>query len=130
MGSYDGAETCELVVCYMLSLLQPKFGNSVGLYRDDGLGISTGTPKETEEMKKEICKIFKENELRVSIEANRKIVDFLDVTLNLSTGQYIPYMKPNNTLRYVHVKSNHPPSILKNIPIGWGKQASIRDIFH
>ena len=124
MGSYDGAETCELVVCYMLSLLQPKFGNSVGLYRDDGLGISTGTPKETEEMKKEICKIFKENELRVSIEANRKIVDFLDVTLNLSTGQYIPYMKPNNTLRYVHVKSNHPPSILKNIPIGVNKRLS------
>ena len=25
-------------------------------------------------------------------------------------------MKPNNTPLYVHIQSNHPPSILKNIP--------------
>ncbi len=39
MGSLDGAEGCELVVCYMLSLLQQTYGKSIGLYRDDGLGI-------------------------------------------------------------------------------------------
>ena len=33
MGSFDGAESCELVVCYMLSLLQPKYDKSIGLYR-------------------------------------------------------------------------------------------------
>ena len=36
MGSFDGAESCELVLCYMLSLLQSKYGNCIGLYRDDG----------------------------------------------------------------------------------------------
>mgnify|MGYP002803426425 CR=1 FL=1 len=44
MGSLDSAETCEPVVCYMLPLLQQRYGNSFGLYRDDGLGTSTLGP--------------------------------------------------------------------------------------
>jgi hypothetical protein len=40
MGSYDGAEICELVGLFILSKLEAKFGkNQVGLYRDDGLAI-------------------------------------------------------------------------------------------
>ena len=27
-----------------------------------------------------------------------------------------PYMKPNNKIQYINKDSNHPPSILKNIP--------------
>ena len=37
MGFFDGAETCELVGCYLLSLLAEKYGHNIGLYRDDGL---------------------------------------------------------------------------------------------
>ena len=48
MGSYDGAETCELIGAYMLSLTAPKFKNEVGLYRNDGLAICKATPKEIE----------------------------------------------------------------------------------
>ena len=43
-------------------------------------------------------------------------VNFLDFTLDLNTGMYKPYMKPNNTILYVNKDSNHPPSITKNIP--------------
>ena len=32
MGSFDGAETCELVGCYLLSLLTKKYGQNIGLY--------------------------------------------------------------------------------------------------
>ncbi|XP_041361021.1 LOW QUALITY PROTEIN: uncharacterized protein LOC121377181 [Gigantopelta aegis] len=40
MGSYDGAETCELIGTYMLSLIASKFKDEIGLYRDDGgLGV-------------------------------------------------------------------------------------------
>ena len=124
MGSFDGAESCELVVCYMLSLLQSKYGNCIGLYRDDGLGIYTGTPREAEKMKKNICKIFHDNDLRVTIEVNKKVVNFLDVTLDLNSGQHMPYMKPNNTLKYVNTKSNHPPAVIKNIPEGINKRLS------
>ncbi|KAL5014501.1 hypothetical protein ScPMuIL_008771, partial [Solemya velum] len=34
--------------------------------------------------------------LKITIEANKKIVNFLDVTLNLNNGKYSPYNKPNN----------------------------------
>ena len=39
MGSYDGAETCELVGCYLLSQLKEIPGIDIGLYRDNGLAI-------------------------------------------------------------------------------------------
>ena len=40
----------------------------------------------------------------------------MDITLDLSRDLYKPYMKPNNQLLYVNRNSNHPPSILQNIP--------------
>ena len=42
--------------------------------------------------------------------------NFLYITLDLNSGFYKPYMKPNNTPVYINRKSNHPPSIIKNIP--------------
>ena len=39
MGSYDGAETCELVGSYLLSQLNKIPGVEIGLYRDDGLAV-------------------------------------------------------------------------------------------
>ena len=38
MGSYNGAETCELIGAYMLSLLAPKLKHEVGLY------VTTASP--------------------------------------------------------------------------------------
>lgn len=116
MGSYDGAETCELVGAYLLTLLSPILENKVGLYRDDGLAVCNATAYQVERLKKQISRIFSEEGLKVAIEANKKVVDFLDITLNLSDGTYQPFMKPNNHLLYVNRHSNHPPSVLKNIP--------------
>ena len=40
MGSYTGAEMCELVGLFILNHLGKKFGKkNIGLYRDDGLAI-------------------------------------------------------------------------------------------
>ena len=40
MGSYSGAEVCELVRFYLLGKLTPLIGTkNVGLYRDDGLAV-------------------------------------------------------------------------------------------
>ena len=69
-----------------------------------------------EKTKQEVSKVFKSHGLKITIEANKKIVNFLDVTFDLSSGNYKPYMKPNNKLLYVHRLSNHPPALLKNIP--------------
>ena len=51
MGSYNRAETCELIGVYMLSLIAPKFKDEVGLYRDDGIAICNATPREIEKTK-------------------------------------------------------------------------------
>jgi hypothetical protein len=43
VGSYDGAEICDLVGLYMLNVLINEFGKErVGLYRDDALVLIKG----------------------------------------------------------------------------------------
>ena len=124
MGSFDGAETCELVGCYLLSCLTKKYGNSIGLYRDDGLAAFNSNPQQIERIKKGFCQIFRENDLKITVEANITKVNFLDVTLDLQSGKHYPYTKEGNIPLYVHKKSNHPPSILKNIPESINKRLS------
>ena len=124
MGSYDGAESCELVGAYILHQLNNRYKNMFGLYRDDGLGITDRKPHEVEAIKKDICSIFNQNGLRITIQANKKIVNFLDVTLDLHNGEHRIYNKPNNIPQYVNSKSNHPPVILKNIPVSINKRLS------
>ena len=47
---------------------------------------------------------------------NKKVVNFLDVKLNLRTNTFCPYRKPNDTTKYINVKSNHPPTVIKGVP--------------
>ena len=58
MGSYDGAEICDLVGLYMLSKLQNIEGIDAGVYKDDGLAVSRLNPQQTEAVKKRLCEIF------------------------------------------------------------------------
>ena len=53
-----------------------------------------------------------------------KIVNYLDATLNLNDGSYRPYKKPNEETNYIHVNSDHPPSILKQLPKSIEKRLS------
>ena len=119
MGSYDGAEICELVGLYILHKLGEKYGKErIGLYRDDGLACFKNTSgPEVERIRKAFIKLFKnEFSLNIVSDANIKVVNFLDLTLNLSTGKYEPYNKPDKKPLYINVKSNHPPNIIKNLP--------------
>ena len=68
-----------------------------------------------EQTKKTICRVFAQYNLKITIETN-KTINFLDVTFDLTLGTYKPYSKPNTTHLYVNKQSNHPPSILENIP--------------
>ena len=116
MGSFDGAETCELVGTYLLSKLSPQYRTKLGLYRDDGLGAFDESPRKIEIIKKLICRIFADHNLKHTIEANKKCVNFPDVTLDMRTETFKLYSKPGNTIQYVNSRSNHPPSILRSIP--------------
>ena len=80
--------------------------------------------QEIEKIKKELCKIFRMNDLKITVEANTTMVNFLDVTLDLRSGKHYPFTKEGNIPLYVHKNSNHPPSILRNIPESINKRLS------
>ena len=100
MGSFDGAEICELVGLYIQSKLEkilPKL--NFGLYRDDGLALLRNlNGQETEKVRKNIIRVFKDIAFSLEIETNLKEVDFLDVSLNLRNRTHRPYKKPNDRL--------------------------------
>ena len=123
MGSYDGAETCDLVRLFLLSELR-QIEPNLGLFRDDGLGLSKLTPRQLDIMKKKICAFFSKHKLDITIDVNKKVVNLLDITLNLNNETYKPFTKPNSTPAYVHRLSNHPPNVTKNIPAAVNKRLS------
>ena len=70
-----------------------------------------------ERIRKAFTKLFKnEFSLNIVSDSNLKVVNFLDLTLNLSTGKYEPYSNCDNKPLYMNLKSNHPPNIIKNLP--------------
>ena len=60
MGSFDGAEICELVGLFLLFALMQQFGKEcVGLYRDDGLAVFQNmSGPEADRTRKKIIKVF------------------------------------------------------------------------
>ena len=86
-----------LIVYLFLSLIGYKYDpNNIGLYRDDGLAVFKNTSgPQSEKVKKAFQRMFKNKGLDIIINRNMKIVNYLDVTLNLNDGSYRPYKKPN-----------------------------------
>ena len=119
MGSYDGAECCEMVGLYLLSQIATVFGKeNIGLYRDDGLAVLPDkSGPQAEKARKDLIRIFKDNNLSITADANIQNTNFLDVTFDLKNKIYYPYRKPNNVPLYINTNSNHPPTILKQLPI-------------
>ena len=125
MGSYDGAESCDIIGLFMLSELKKLNLNvNLGLYRDDGLGVSNSTPRQIENCKKKICEVLKKHGLSITISANSKVVQFLDIEMDLQEGTYKPFIKPNDSPLYVHRLSNHPVSVTNNIPVAVNRRLS------
>eukprot|EP00117_Sycon_ciliatum_P000790 scpid69264/ scgid6218/ len=114
----NGTEVCELVGAFALAMIADVFnGRDVGLYRDDGLAVfRNASGHEADRIRKEMTKIFQNLGLKITIQTNLKRVDFLDVTLDLTTGKYCPYRKPNDKPMYINCQSNHPPTIIQNLP--------------
>ena len=124
MGSYDGVECCDVVGLYLLSQIQ-DLGLNIGLYRDDGMATSSLTPIQNQLTLQKIYRIFQQNGLKIpGSEANMSEVNFLDVTMNLPEVSYRLYHKPESSVSYVHVDSNHPSSMIRNIPLGVNRRLS------
>ena len=138
MGAQDGAEVAELTGIYLLKQVEDFLSSlgdkaHAGLYRDDGLiYIEKANGPLINKIEKALHRIFNRNHLKISIEQKGVSINFLDVTLG-TDGSYKPYRKPNGITKYVNKASNHPPSILKNIPVSIAKRlntiSSSRDEF-
>ena len=104
-GSYGGAEVCELVGLYLLNMLTYEIvKNNIGLHRDNGLSCFQNiSGPDSEKIKKKMCKIFKENELSVTVACNLAINDFLDVNFYLKS---VTVPKECRTTRYPIYISN------------------------
>ena len=65
---------------------------------------------------------------------NEKIVDFLDVSFNLTYRTYKPYRKPNNDPVYINKHCSHRTNIINEVPKAISKRlASIfctKNVFH
>ena len=93
MGSFHGAEVCDLLGFYLLNLLKSEFGGkNITSYRDDGLScFANKSGPELEKNKEKIYKLFKNKSLNITTETNLDITEYLGVTFNLKTGKYYPY---------------------------------------
>ena len=89
----------------------------MGLYRGNSLIIirNPNGPK-LDSYRKRISNAQKLLGFKITIYTNLKLVNLLDVTLNLKRGTFKPYKKENDTSIYIHASSNYPPSIIKQIP--------------
>ena len=56
-------------------------------------------------MKKNTQKIYKKNKLDIVIQCNMKIVNYLNVSLNLNNSNYKPYEKTDNEILCNHKNS-------------------------
>ena len=103
----------------MLNKLSQKFKNNgnIGLYRDDGLAAFRNMgPRTADRIRQQFSEIFHQEGLKITVTANMKIVNFLNITLNLLNGKFYPNRKPDNPSVYIHAQSNHPPTVIKHLP--------------
>ena len=111
MGAYDGAEICELVGLYLLSIISESYNKEeIGLYRDDDLAVFKNiSGPQADKIRKHFQAIFKTSGLDLEFDCNLKIVNYLDVTLNLGNGTYQPYHKTKrrNNLHTCKIKPSN-----------------------
>lgn len=93
MGRYDDAEMWELVGSFLFSQLQGLDIN-LGFYSDDRLAITNITLRDSEDIMKDIYWIFNNSGLQTICEANKRIINFFDISFNLNNSTYPLTQRP------------------------------------
>ena len=98
MGSFFGAELCDIIRLYALSNLKSIYDpKKIELYRDDGLAIiQPRNSQDLENKKKKTIKVFKDICFKVTINTGSTKCNFLDVTLDLTNNVFKLYKKEKN----------------------------------
>ncbi len=124
MGSFHGAEICDVVGLYLLDKLSTVFGEKeCGLYRDDGLAIiDWATPRQLDCLRKKAISVARSAGFKLTIDIGHTKTDFLDISIDLANNVYRPYRKKNAKTRYINKKSNHPIHIKTELPVMFEKR--------
>ena len=103
---------------YILHILNRIISSEqLGLYQDDGIiYILNSNGPNSSSLQKKIIRAFKLLGFKIEISSNNKIVNFLDVTLDLSNNTYKPFIKIDQSSSYININSNHPKAINEQVP--------------
>ena len=88
------------------------------------MAVAKSTPRTNKKLRQKIVSLMGEFGLKITSTANQKVVEFLDVKLDLENDCFGPFSKPNDKPIYVNSESNHPPAFLKNIPLAVNRRLS------
>ena len=120
MGSWDGAELCELCdLFFHMEITTNSTGipkQQLGLYGDGGLIALRASKWELNTLRKTLERLFAKHSLKITTETGMQKTDYLDITLNLSNDTFEPFRKDKLIPVYINKRSNHPPTITKNLP--------------
>ena len=116
LGGYDSSKT--LVGLYILDILSRIVSpEQMGLYHIDGIiYIPNSNGPDTSRIQKKIIRAFKFLGFKIEVSSNNKTINFLDLTLTLSNNTYKPFLKTDLYPSYINVNSNHPKTIIKQVP--------------
>ena len=78
--------------------------------------LNTKSGRLCEKAKKDLIRKFNELGLSITALTNQQRTNFLDITFDRANDTYKPYRKPNDEPLYINNSSNHPPSILRELP--------------
>ena len=104
MGAYDSVQVVDLIGIDILNTLGVLSTRSRwGFFRMTELSSSRlVTDPKTSKIHKKIIRAFNFLELRIEIVSNLKIVNFLDVPLDLDDSTFNPFSKSNLTPHHLH----------------------------
>ena len=103
---------------YILNILTRIISpEQIGLYHDDSLiYIPNSNGPNSSSLLKKIIRAFTFLGFKIEVSSNNKIVNFLDVTLDLSNNTYKQFIKTDQYPSYINVNSNHSKTIIKQVP--------------
>ena len=118
MGGYDSSQIADLVGLFILNILTKIITpEQLGLYHDDGLiYIPNSNGPISSSIQKKIIRAFTFLGFKIKVSSNYKIVNFLDVTLDLSNNSNKLFIKTDQHPSHINVYSNHSKTIIKQVP--------------
>ena len=118
MEGCDSSQIADLVGLYILYILSRIVSpEQMGLYHIDGIiYIPNSNGPNSLRKQKKMIRAIKFLGFKIEVSSNNKIVNFLDVILNLSNNTYSPFLKADQYPSYINVNSNHPKTIINQVP--------------